>query len=295
MAITAFFVRLRHAWEAELWRAGVLSLALVWIQTPRLIAEAQTTRELQFTNSAPYSSLAEMKRRFGFSEPGRDYRIADERFTMTVPSSYTTNAGWGLLVWVSPGSSAWLPEDWKPELAKSRLLLVSANNSGNDRDVRERLRLALDATFNAFRRYPVDRKRIYVGGMSGGARVASELGVACADLFTGTLCVCGVNFYTAIPTAKGMYYPADYQPEPRTLVLAKNHGRFVLLTGEFDSNRENTKDVLTKGFQAGGFKNVLYLEVAGMKHAMPGAGVLHTALEYLDGKAAGVTNAPSGP
>jgi hypothetical protein len=150
----------------------------------------------------------------------------------------------------------------------------------------------LDATFNACRRYPVERKRIYVGGMSGGARVASELGVACSDLFTGTLCVCGVNFYMNIPNGRGLYYPADYQPDPRMLQLAKSRGRFVLLTGEFDSNRENTKDLWTKGFQPGGFKNVLYLEVAGMKHTMPGANVLYTALEYLDGKAG--TNAPSG-
>jgi predicted esterase len=132
------------------------------------------------------------------------------------------------------------------------------------------------------RRFKIARKRTYIGGFSGGARVASILGVAYADIYSGTLCVCGVNFYKNVRDAKGLYYTATYTPDPNVLSLARKGGRFVLLTGEKDINRENTNAVLEHGFKPSGFSHVLYLEVPGMQHAIPGAGDLKTALEFLD-------------
>jgi hypothetical protein len=268
----------------------VLPAARVSVQAADTNAVAPGRSEVQFSEAAPYGSTAEIRRRLGYREiPLPEIDITKEKFEIIAPEAYSTNSDWGLLVWVSPSDSARIPADWQAELAKHRVLFISAYNSGNDRHPIERIRLALDAICNMCRRFKIERKRTYIGGFSGGARVASMLGVAYADVFTGTLCICDVNFYRNVPAAAGQNYAAYYLPDPGALSLAKKSGRFVLLTGENDINRENTKAVLEKGFKPNGFSRVLYLEVPGMQHAIPGAADLNTALEYLEG-----TGEPSG-
>jgi hypothetical protein len=263
-----------------------LMIVAVSVNASETNAAASGRSDVQFSEPAPYGSDAELGRRLGIQGvPLSKHDLTKEKFRTIVPEDYSTNSDWGLLVWISPSDSAWIPSDWEPEMAKHHLLFVGAYNSGNNRSTIDRMRLALDATCNMCRRFKIDRKRIYLGGFSGGARTASMVGVAYADVFTGTLCVCGVDFYQNVPAAVGQYYPTVYLPDPRIVSLAKKNGRFVLLTGENDMNRTNTKDIFEKGFRREGFSHVLYLEVPGMKHAIPGATDLNMALEFLDGTA----------
>jgi hypothetical protein len=257
-----------------------LGWVLVCVGEENTKTSALDEQDRQFTNSAPYASAAEITRHFGFAVPLPDYNLKAEKFRLNVPEEYSTNAPWGLLVWISPENEAHLPKDLK--LASHRLLIVSAYKSGNDRHPLDRFRLALDATCNMCRTYQIDRRRIYVGGFSGGARIASMLGVAYGDVFTGTLCVCGVNFYRALRNPEGEEYPATYSPDPGAWARAKQLGRFVLLTGETDPNRRGTKYLADMGFKRDGFKNVRYLEVPGMGHATPDLAVFRSALDYLE-------------
>jgi predicted esterase len=262
-----------------------LSAALESMEAADTNAVALERRDVQFSQSAPYATGAEIQRRFRFSDTPPAYDISQEKFRLIVPDNYSTNSAWGLLVWISPADSPQIRPDWEPELAAHRMLLVSAYNSGNDRNAMDRLRLALDAACNVCRQFKIDRQRIFVSGFSGGARLASMLGVAYADIFTGTFCVCGVNFYRDVPAGANQIYPASYAPHPRVLALAKKSGRFVLLTGDNDFNRDNTKAMLVKGFRPDGFSQAIYREVPGMKHAIPGPAELNTALKYLAGSA----------
>jgi predicted esterase len=241
-------------------------------------------QDVKFTQTAPYSDATNITRHFGYTVELPAYAITNESFRVFIPRTYSTNGSWGLLVWISPSDDPVIPFDWKQELKNRELLFVSARDAGNGRHPLDRFRLALDATCNLCRRCRVDRKRIYIGGFSGGARMASMMGVAYADVFTGTLCVCGVNFYKDVALAGGKYYPATFVPDPGVLLLSKR-SRFVLLTGEYDENRENTKSLSMSGFKREGFRNVLYLEVPGMGHSMPDVQVLRQALDYLAGKA----------
>jgi predicted esterase len=242
--------------------------------------------DVHFARSAPYASPAEAIRRLGLKSGGKGYTLATEKFQIIVPGTFSTNVSWGLLVWISPGETPGIPAAWEAELAKQQLLLVGAYKSGNQRDVADRARLAVEAAFNMRQLYKIDPSRIYVAGFSGGGRVAGMVGMGYADVFTGTICVCGVSFYTDIPTPTGEHWPRSFNPDASLLAQARSSRRFVLLTGDLDINRENTHEVWQKGFQHEGFQHVHYLEVPGLKHTLPSAEVLGTALDFVAGKEA---------
>ena len=237
-------------------------------------------RTLEFAQAAPYSDATNVMRHFGFRVDMPDYSITNESFRLLIPRAYSPQESWGLLVWISASDEPTIPSDWEAELEKHRMLFVAARRSGNLRHPLDRFRLALDATCNICRRYKVDRRRINIGGFSGGARMASMLGVAYADVFTGTLCICGVNFYKDVAVGKGKYYPATFAPDPNVLLSGKQRSRFVLLTGEHDENRESTQSTFNE-FKREGFRHVVCLDVPGMSHAMPPADKFAEALDYL--------------
>jgi len=249
------------------------------------------TFDAQFLVSPPYSSAGEVCRRFSIGFVSTAYTLAKERFRVIAPESYTNDLSWGLFVWMSPGHEPGIPKDWPDVLAKHKLLFVSPLNAGNDREPQNRqagaiarFRLGLDASYNMRLRYRISPKRIYVSGFSGGARIASMLGVAYSDVFTGTLSVCGVNFYMTIPAGGDQVWPADYKTQTPHLNVAKTNCRFVLITGSNDVNRPQTLATYEHGFQQYGFAHVQYLEVPGMGHGVPGKDYLDRALKFVEGQ-----------
>ena len=68
------------------------------------------------------------------------------------------------------------------------MILVTAANSGNDASTVDRREpLALLAAHNAMAQYPVDPQQVYIGGFSGGSRVALRLALGYPDVFHGAL------------------------------------------------------------------------------------------------------------
>lgn len=240
--------------------------------------------DLTFAGASPLSTDAELKRRFDAPRTPPAYDVAKESFRVDVPGSYRHDAaGWGLFVWVDSSPRPELPPDWGPVLAARKLIVVAAHDSGNARELFDRCRMAVDAVHNMRRRFHVDPARVYVSGSSGGGRVASMLGVAYADVFAGSFPMIGANFYKPIPAGKeNQYWLPVYLPAPEILKRARAGNRFVLLTGETDFNRENTRRVYDDGFKAEGFRHVLYLEVPGSGHSRPPAEWLEKGIRFLD-------------
>ena len=120
--------------------------------------------------------------------------LKDERFTVYVPASPPPSAGYGLLVFVPPWDDARLPDGWSSVLDARGIVFVTAAQSGNEQGVvNRRAPLALLAEENVVRRYPIDPSRIYVGGFSGGSRVAMRLALAYPDIFTGAFLNAGAD------------------------------------------------------------------------------------------------------
>ncbi len=111
--------------------------------------------------------------------------LAQERFTVYVPPQPPAR-GYGVLVFVPPWENAMLPRGWAAILDRHGVIFVSAANSGNGANVLDRREpLALLGVHNVMQRFRVDPERIYIGGYSGGSRVAMRLALAYPDIFRG--------------------------------------------------------------------------------------------------------------
>jgi pimeloyl-ACP methyl ester carboxylesterase len=111
--------------------------------------------------------------------------LAQERFTVYVPPHPPTQ-GYGLLVFVPPWGNATLPRGWAAILDRRGVIFVSAANSGNQASILDRRDpLALLAAHNVMQHFHVDPERIYIGGFSGGSRVALRLALGFPDVFRG--------------------------------------------------------------------------------------------------------------
>ncbi len=149
-----------------------------------------------------------------------------ERFTVFVPA-HAPAAGYALLVFIPPWPEAKLPPGWQEGLERYGTIFVSAARSGNEaNDLTRRVPLALMAVANLKRQYPLDAARIYVGGFSGGARVALRLALAYPDIFRGALLNAGSDPIDAGPPSP---------PPPELLHAFQSGSRIVYVTGEADT------------------------------------------------------------
>jgi pimeloyl-ACP methyl ester carboxylesterase len=132
---------------------------------------------------------------------------ARQRFVLYVPAGTPPPAGYALLVFVPPWDDARVPPAWIAGLDRQHMIFVSATHSGNDADVLNRREpLALLAAYGVMQHYHVDPSHVYVGGFSGGARVAQRLALGYPDVFRGALLDAGSD---PIGTAQIPLPPAD--------------------------------------------------------------------------------------
>jgi len=237
----------------------------------------------QFTDLPRQAESVEMKMRLHSIEDPPGIELAKEKFQIIVPATYTHSERWGVFIWISPGDAPAIPVEWEPVLAARKLLFVGAFKSGNPRNVFDRFRMAIAANTGMRDRFNVDGRRVYVSGFSGGGRVASMLGVAYADMFSGAMPFMGVNFYADVTTGAGKTnLSANFIPDDEVLAIAKKACRYALVTGEKDFNRAGTKAVFEDGYRKAGFANVQYFEAPGVGHGLPAAAWLERGLDFLD-------------
>jgi len=238
---------------------------------------------VKFAESPPQSADPdEVRARLSAAEIPPPYDVTKETFDILLPPKHDHATPHGLFVWVPAADQPGIPAEWEPVLARHRLIFIGAHRSGNRRNIFDRIRLAVDANHNARRFTAIDGRRVYVSGFSGGGRVASMLGVAWGDMFSGAIPCMGVNFYTDVTAPDGKTYTLNYRPDDALLDLVKRFCRFALITGEQDFNRANTLGVFENGFTAEGFRHARVFEVPGHGHQPPPAVWLDRAIAFLD-------------
>ncbi len=243
-----------------------------------------------FTEYHPLSNFAAISKRMKFTpqhvwSKGNEYRIEYESFEVYVPAQYNSEVSYGLIVWISPNESGAIPPDWQSLMDKRKLIWVGANLSGNQANMyTRRIPLALDAAYNMQKLYNIDMDRLYVSGLSGGGRISSMVALHFPDLFTGGIFCIGANFWERVylPGEKRTYWDANMTaPQSQFLSRASREGRYVLLTGDQDSNQPQMNAYYEEGYKKY-LKNVLYLQVPGMGHERPPVSWFEKALDFLD-------------
>jgi len=253
--------------------------------------------QVTFTDRDPNSAASAVLKRIGWRIPNdateRDYELSRESFVVRVPENYKApspgvpgegETRYGLLAFIAPGESGEVPREFEALLAKHRLIWVGANHVGNKRAVWIRIGLTLDGIYNVKKRYDIDPNRIFVSGVSGGGRVASFMGVCYADVVRGGIYIIGTDYFKQLPTGRNPneYWPKAYDAPPgKVLLAAKKQSRHVMLNGETDQNRFQSK-AIAEQMKRDGFEHVTYLEAPGVGHRLPGEEWVEKAIEKLD-------------
>ncbi len=201
--------------------------------------------------------------------------LAKERFSVYVPEGVKPVAGYGLLVFISPWDKAGIPTRWMPVLARHGLAVVTAADAGNDQKVIDRrMPLALSAYENMRKRYPIDPARIYVGGLSGGGRVAMRLALAFPDVFHGALLNAGSDPVGTLEVPL---------PDAALFREFEQRSRLVYTTGSDDSAVMRTDMRSRDSLRELCFSDVTTLTMRGRGHEPTDPATLGLALEALNG------------
>jgi poly(3-hydroxybutyrate) depolymerase len=171
----------------------------------------------------------------------------------------------GVLVFVSPRDDADLHEGWADVLDRRNLVWIAAEGFGNDKRSAQRVLVALMALKQLQRSLPLDRDRLYIGGMSGGGRIASQALARFPGFFSGALCIVG----------------ADFVPPDSALVPEMTRKRVVFMTGDGDFNRREIRRVYSRYLDVGVSQSHL-IDLRNFDHQYPDAEQLDEALGLLD-------------
>jgi predicted esterase len=143
--------------------------------------------------------------------------------------------------------------------------------------------LAVIGILKTSEQYRIDPKRMIVSGFSGGARCALHLAFVHAGLISGSLSICGADFYEPVPKVKANdtkgygVWPVGRDMAKR----AKSVVRFTFITGDRDPRCGNILDIYEGGFVRNDFHADL-INVSGMGHQLCGPDILGRGLDYLD-------------
>jgi len=207
-------------------------------------------------------------------------RLAPETFVpgadsvdLYVPAAAPA-AGYGLLVFVPPTDVFPVPRDWLPVLAKRGLVLAVLRGAGNEADViARRIPLALHAQAQAAAGWRIDASRTYVGGFSGGARLAQRIALAWPDVFAGSL-----QFAGSVVVGENRLPP----PPADLAARARAGSRFVLVSGTLDGVNRRNDGLAAERLRELCFAGVRTYVPPRLDHWVPDGRGLSRALDLLE-------------
>jgi predicted esterase len=236
-------------------------LLAAWLAAQCDIALANEYSTIEYASTL--NALLPKDQAAGFSEVLSADEVVRWKF---VPANEPLAAA-GLLVFISPDASGAPQPHWREVLSARNLHWIAAENFGNEKPTAQRVLAAIMAVTLAQREFNLNRKRIYIGGMSGGGRAASTAITTFPQLFAGALYIVGAD------------YPSD-GARARLPQIAAN--RYVFLTGRRDFNRDEMK-MIHRRYVADGATHTLLMDLRHFGHQYPNAREFNRALEFLDG------------
>jgi pimeloyl-ACP methyl ester carboxylesterase len=168
-----------------------------------------------------------------------------QTYALYLPSYFTPEKQWPILIAFEPLARGKIPvELFRPAAEKYGYIVVSSNNSQNG-PWAPQLEAAQAVWVDTHTRFPIDPRRVYLAGFSGGARLACALGFRLKDRVTGVI-ACGAGF--------------------------------PLGTGEVPS-----KDLPFIYFGAVGIRDFNFSEMKELDKALAGLGIVHRVVVFSGG------------
>ncbi len=186
-------------------------------------------------------------------------------FRLRLPDRAAADAPSGVVVFIKPTDDGTFPESWRGVFDARNLVWISPDDFGNDKLTAQRMLVAIMASQLAGEIAKVDDARVFVAGMSGGGRVASQTITHSPELFAGAVYIVG----------------ADLPKEPvKPLVFER---RFVFITGREDFNRGEMRRVFARYGKLGAAHAKL-MDLPHLGHDYPSAEEFGQAIDFLDAK-----------
>lgn len=194
----------------------------------------------------------------------KDYDSREQRYQLFVPKNYTKEKAWPLIVFISPSDQPAGWSSWQKVCEARGILFCSPFKAGNSIQAGQRTRIVLDVLDDVRRHFHVDPDQTYVGGFSGGGRMACAIGFALPEHFGGIIPVCGTNPLPAV-----------------TYLRHRIHDRLsvAFVTGAKDFNLKENKDYMFPYLQELGIRTKLWVPKVG--HALPPAEVAEEVHAWL--------------
>lgn len=266
----------------------VLLAACFCLLSPAVHADAPRTGafRIAFYGTSPLADGAEVLKRLlhplvykewqaqGRVKPGQTIVPSEESWQVYVPPDYDGSQAYGVLVWVSPGDSGAMEENWQHALREHKLIYIGADKSGNEQSVvTRRVPLALTGLADLEAIYRIDPARIYIAGFSGGGVTASRMAAAYADVFTGGLFV---------STAEGPGSSDVPVPPLERFELMRSRGRYVFTSGDEETSNLVMNERAVDEYRSLCIPRVDFIHIPNGTHANLESRYFDRAVQYLD-------------
>lgn len=239
---------------------AALSVSTASAQDARVVSVTEETRldwVFAMANQSPAEPPAEWL---------QGYESKSQKYTLFVPPRYSKRKSWPLVIFVSPGNGAAGVAQWKTACAKLGILMASPHNAGNGTPQPRRVRIIADVLDDVRRNYNVDTDRTYIGGHSGGGRIACAMAFALPEYFGGVIPVCAGG---------------ELRQESWLRQRVIDRLSVAQLTGENDFNRGEVERMHQTRHTGVGVRCRTWV-VDGLGHSIPDSDVFAEAFAWLE-------------
>lgn len=221
-------------------------------------AESRIDWVFALANQSPKSPPAELAE--------ADYRATEQRYERYVPANVTRDRPQPVLLFISPGGRGMAAAAWKPVCDEHGMIYASPHGAGNDCPTARRVRIVLDVLDDLRRLTAVDPERTYLGGFSGGGRIACAVAFSLPEYFGGVVPVCAAG---------------DLRTEPWLRHRVIDRLSVAHVTGETDFNRGEVERFRGPVLADVGVRSRVWV-VPGLGHATPKTDVCREVFEWLE-------------
>lgn len=195
-----------------------------------------------------------------------DYKSTDQTYELFVPPKYDKRQTWPLILFISPSQNSSAFRNWQQVCQREGVFFAGPHKAGNDTDMRQRVRIVLDVLDDVRRKYRIDPDRTYIGGFSGGGRVACAIGFSLTELFGGVIPVCAAG---------------DLRQESWLKHRAIDRLSVAHITGERDFNQAEVERFRAPILSSVGVRSKVWV-IPGMGHSVPTGAKLLPVYSWLE-------------